>query len=49
MWPFISLPTVFLLCQPNLARLKDDSIRLITYLLSLIRLAPYDIFVLRFT
>ena len=47
MWPFSSLPSVFLFCQQNLARLKDDSIRLITFL-SLIRLAAYDSFVLMF-
>ena len=37
----------FLFCRLNLARLRDDSTRLITF--SLIRLAPYDIFMLRFT
>ena len=48
MWPVISLPRVFLFCQQNLSRLKDDSTGLITFF-SLIRLAPYDIFVLGFT
>ena len=49
MWPFNSLTTDFLFCQQNFVRLKNDSTRLIDYFFSLVRLAPYDIFVLRFT